>query len=262
MKKYLFFIIAVIFLSSCTQRSLRYIQDKKEFKHEDQTEFSNQPPEYKLQAYDVLYIKVSTTNSAVNAVFSENVTSSYGQTGNLQGGGDSYFTGYMVTDTGYIKVPLLGDFLVKDKTVAEVEKMVVDKVAELLIDAIIKVKLISFKVYFIGDVNTSMTFYQENVNFLQAVATIGGISDYGDKRRIMIVRQTETGFKIFRIDVTKRNIMEKEEFYLLPNDIVYIEPVKVKSFTLALQDFSVIFSLITSLTSTISIILVLINLGK
>jgi len=260
MKKYLFFIITIIMFTSCTRRGMRYIQDKKEFKHEDQTEFSNQPPEYKLQSYDVLYLKVTTTNQEVNKLFAENVSSSYNSLS--QNASDSYFTGIIITDTGYIKVPLLGDFNVKGKTVSEVDKLISDRVDELLIDAIIKVKLISFKVYFIGDVNTITTFYQENVNILQAIASIGGLTDYADKRRIMILRQTETGYKLFRINVNKRSIIGTEDFYLFPNDIVYVEPLRSQKYILAIQDYSQILSIITTITSTVTTTLILINYFK
>jgi len=250
---------------------LKYIQDKKQDRLDTITEYTNQPPNYKIQPYDVLYIKVTTTNQEINELFSENVTSNYNTTNNSYGGSgneaSSYFTGFMVTDSGWVKVPLLGDFNVKDKTIDEIEFMVSQKVNELLIDAIVKVKLISFKIFYLGEFNFtgssyssgSYTFYQKNVSLLEAVAAMGGINDYGDKRKLMIIRKTLTGYQVFRVDLTDRHILEATNFYLQPNDMIYVEPIKSKSFQLAVQDYS---TAITLITSTITTVLLIINLKK
>lgn len=264
-KKLLFFGIALIFLSSCTQRSLRYIQDKEQDKLDTVAEYSNQPPDYKIQPYDVLYIKITTLNQEINTLFEENVTSNYTQninnSYNNNNDANFYFTGFMVTDTGWVKVPLLGDFYVKNKTIDEIEILVNKKVNELLIDAIVKVKLISFKVFYLGEFNNqgtyanSQTFYQKNVNLLEAISAVGGINDYGDKRRVMIIRKSQQGFNVFRVDLTQRNILESEQFYLQPNDMIYVEPVKSKGFRLALADYMLPISAISSTISTIVLIL-------
>lgn len=247
-------------LSSCTQRSLRYIQDKEQDKLDTVAEYSNQPPEYKIQPYDVLYIKVTTTNPDVNALFSENVSSDFnGNMMNSQFNNDAnfYFTGYMVTDTGWVKVPLLGDFFVKDKTIDQIELQISEKVEELLLDAIVKVKLISFKVYFLGEFSSpgTQTFYQKHLNLLEAITTKGGINDYGDKKRVMIIRKTKEGYNIYRVDLTDRNLIESDEFYLQPNDMVYVEPVKSKGFRLAVSDYLLPLSAISTTISTITLIL-------
>lgn len=246
-------------MTSCTQRSLRYIQDKKQDRLDTVTEYSNQPPDYLIQPYDVLYITVTTTNQEVNSLFSENISSSFGGSSNGQDQ-NMYFTGYTVADTGWIKVPLLGDFNVKGKTIDDIELLVNDRVKEMLIDAIVKVKLISFRVYFIGIINTTQTFYQKHVTILEAVAGIGGISDYGDKRRVMIIRKTETGYKVFRINLTERKLLESDDLYLQPNDMVYVEPVRLRSIQLAFADYSTAISLITTTMSSISTILLILKL--
>jgi polysaccharide export outer membrane protein len=259
-KKIFLFALTIFLLSSCTQRSLRYIQDKKQDKLDTVAEYTNQPPDYLIQPYDVLYIKITTTNAEVNTLFEENITSNYTQNNsgsNQNNDANFYFTGFMVTDSGWVKVPLLGDFYVKDETIEQIENKINDKVKELLIDAIIKVKLISFKVYFLGEVNgsSSYTFYQKNVNLLEAISTVGGINDYGDKKKIMIIRKINDGFKVYRVDLTDRKILESENFYLQPNDMVYVEPVKLKGIQLALTDFLLPLSALSTTISTVLLIL-------
>ncbi len=260
MKKYLFIIIGIIMLSSCSYRSLRYIKDPKEYAHGAEHEYVNTPPEYTLLPNDALYIKITTVNDEVNAIFNSNISTSYNTgTGNNQSA-DYYFTGYRVADSGYVSVPILGDFYVKDKTVKEVEEMIIEKVNEILIDAVVKVRLISFKVYFIGDINTEMFFYEDYINVLQVVAKIGGMSQGAAKRRILILRQTEKGYRTFRIDITKRSILELEDFYIFPNDIIYIEPLKTATLQMILSDYYMFFSLIGTVTTAVTTILLIKNL--
>ena len=257
-KKYLFIIFVIIFFSSCTKH-IKYLQDKKEKKGKDQTEFTNQPPEYKIQPYDYLYITIRTTNEEVNELFSTLSTSMNQNQG--QNSENFYFTGYMVNDTGYIQVPILGDFEIKDKNIYEVRHMVEERTAEIVNDAIVNVRLTSFRVTFLGETgNGTMTFYQEKLNILEALSAVGGVTEYGDKTNIMIVRKQDSTYNTYRVDLTDRHLLEKKEFFLQPNDIVYVEPVKSKIFRIALSDISIFTGILTTTTSIITTILFFITL--
>ena len=259
-KKYLLIFIIPFLFSSCT-RHIKYIQIDGEKKGEAQTEFSNQPPDYKIQPYDYLYVTIRTTNKDVNELFNT-ISTSYNSN---QGGGNAqnfYFTGYMINDSGYVHIPLLGVFFVKDKTISDIREILTARTAEILKDAVVNVRLTSFRVTFLGEIgNGTTTFYQEKLNILEAVAAMGGINDYGDKTNILVVRKQDTTYHTYRVDLTDRYLLEKEEFYLQPNDIVYVEPIKSKIFRQALADYSMFIGLFTSTASIVSTILILLTLN-
>ena len=254
----LLLLLTSILASSCMHNKIRYIQDKNEV-FEKVYEYPNQAPDYQIQKQDILYIKISSTNKEINEYF-ELDTRQIGSSGGSQGN-SYYLRGFTVNDTGYVSLPVLGDIHVKGYTVKEVQELVQQKTDEHLNNAIANVKLVSFYLTFLGEVNSEgkITVMQDHVNILDGIALAGGIGNYGNKKNVLIVRQTNTGTKSFRVDLTDRKILSSDKFYLLPNDIIIVEPLKNKSFQLGIRDYTLI---LTTVTSTITMVLLVINLMK
>ena len=74
----------------------------------------------------------------------------------------------------------------------------------------------------------------------------GDITDYGNRKRILVLRPTKEGTHTFRLDLTKTDILTSDGFFLLPNDIVYVEPIKSKSFKLNIPVMSLTLSTIST----------------
>jgi polysaccharide export outer membrane protein len=91
---------------------------------------------------------------------------------------------------------------------------------------------------------------------LEAIGRAGGINDYGNRNRVLIVRPMEKGTKTFRINLQDKSIITSDAYFLQPNDLVIIEPLKQKIFNLNLPTISFILS---TFTSTITMTLLLIN---
>jgi polysaccharide export outer membrane protein len=72
------------------------------------------------------------------------------------------------------------------------------------------------------------------------------LTDFANREKVAIIRQTKTGSKVIYLDMTKRNILESDYFYLKPNDIVYVTPVKGKQFTFAQFPYGVVFGFIST----------------
>ena len=94
---------------------------------------------------------------------------------------------------------------------------------------------------------------------LEAIGRAGGVSDYGNRNRVLVVRPIDKGTKTFRINLQDKNILTSEAYFLLPNDVVIIEPLNQKIFNMNLPTISFIFS---AVTSTITMTLLLINYLK
>jgi len=115
-------------------------------------------------------------------------------------------------------------------------------------DAIVAVKLVSFRVTFLGEVaqQGTHTFYRDRLNILEAIANIGGITDYGNKQNVMLVRTINGNSKVFRLNLADRKILESQFYYLVPNDILVVEPIKFKTNQTAISNLSFYLSAITS----------------
>jgi len=70
-----------------------------------------------------------------------------------------------------------------------------------------------------------------------------------------LVRQTDAGSKAQVLDITNLAVLESEYFYLMPNDIIYVEPVKAKMAIYGSNTPYIVFSSITSALLLLSILL-------
>jgi len=70
-----------------------------------------------------------------------------------------------------------------------------------------------------------------------------------------VIRTTGSGNKSYRLDLTGKKMMSSEAFYLLPNDVLYIEPDKYINHNMN----TTVFSLALAAISTTVLILSYIN---
>ncbi|GAB4296708.1 MAG: polysaccharide biosynthesis/export family protein [Marinilabiliales bacterium] len=239
-------------LSSCTQyKKIVYLQEQEE---QDTAYFISKPPLYFLKPGDILYIYLSSINQDVVNAFNINKnntnSSAYFSDPSL------YINGYSINDSGYIDVPIIGKVEVGGLTISEARNAIQKKVDEYLKDATAIVKLLSYNITVLGEVNRPGVYknYNENITILEGLAMAGDINDYGNKRKVLVVRPNDKGSETYKLDLTDINVLNQEGFYLMPNDIVYVKPVKTKAFRLNSPNISIILSMITTTIIVINFI--------
>jgi polysaccharide export outer membrane protein len=260
MSKIILVVLSTMLLfSSCIHNKIRYIIDDKE-PLDKVTEYPNYPEDYLIKKKDILYIRVISSNPEVNKLFSLTTGNNSGMS-NMQGGSQFYLSGYTVNDSGNIILPVVGDVFVEGKNMNEIRELITGKVNERINNADVLVSLVSFYLTFVGEFNQQgkMSVMQDNVNVLEAIALAGGINDYGNKKRVLVLRKNNKGVESYRVDLTKRSLLVSDKFFLRPNDIIIAEPMKNKSFQLGVRDYSLVLS---TATSTIAMVLLIINLMK
>jgi polysaccharide export outer membrane protein len=240
------FVCMLIMGSSCTShRQLVYLNNVDSASSE--SFFLKNRPVYKIQTRDIMYIKIYSLNEEMSNLINQTI-GSYQQ--NLfQNETSLFINGYTVSDSGNIEIPVLGRIPVAGKTMDEAISTITQRANHYLKDATVIVKLISFKVSVIGEVNRPGTYnnFNNQLTVLEAVSMAGDITDYGNRRHILVLRPTATGTKTFRLDLTNPKILTSDGFFLLPNDIVYVEPIKNKSFRLNMPTISLAFSSVSTL---------------
>ncbi len=241
---YLSPILMIALVTSCTRyKDLVYLQTGKE-KQPDV--YTAKPPAYKIQKRDILYIRILSLNQDVTQVMNNYA----GANINLMTNDASlYIYGYNVSDSGYVEIPVIGKVDVVDKTIEEAKAVISRQTALYLKDATVIVKLISFKYSVLGEVLRPGSYqnYNNQLTVLEAISSAGDISEYGNKHKVMVIRPGNNGTKTFRIDLTKTDILSSEGFFLLPNDIVYVEPVKSYNFRVNLPTVGVFLSAVSTL---------------
>ncbi len=253
---FLFICVSIsVLCSSCiTNKDVVYLQDKGTVK-QDSLLIKELSKPYRVQVNDILSINVKALDNELTAIFNpvgaNHISTAQGQAG-------LYFSGFTVDLHGNIKFPILGEINVLGFTIKEIEEKVKKELlaqyfkesAELFVT----VKLAGLRYTTIGEVGTGVhTLFQDRVNILEALANAGDISQTGDRKDVLVIRQYPDGQKIHHIDLTDIAAMDSPYYYIQPNDIILVKPLRRKSLgagQTAIQNITTMASILSVLVST------------
>lgn len=237
-------IIALAMFSCVPQAKMKYLQDKQG--DTVKTEFKILKPDYKIKPGDFLYVRVLSLDEKSNELFATIAGSSAGNSNMSITDQNLYLTSYLVNDSGYIDFPLLGRFLVKDRTIIDVQQMLSKSVSEIIVGASVVVKLVMYNISILGEVKSpgKISIYNNRVNIFEALAMAGDITAFGNRSKVQIIRTDGDKNNIVVLDLLRKDILSSPFYYLQPNDIIYIEPLKEKSYAFEAFPYSLIYSTI------------------
>ena len=215
-------------------------------------------PDYRIQPRDILYITVKAMTPEGLIVDFLSTARNQGTSYISQSESGGYLYGYDVSPEGNIVLPAVGTVKVGGLTLEETRKLLQASADKVFKNSTVECKLLSFKFTVIGEVRSPGTYinYNNYLTVLEAIGRAGGLSDYGCRDRILVVRPVDGGTKTYRLNLQDKQILSSEAYFLLPNDVVIIEPESKKIFNLNLPTFSFI---VTTTLSAITTTLLLIN---
>lgn len=245
-------------LASCVPyKDTIYFQNKNKATDSTQVIVEKQKP-YRIQINDILNIRIKVTDQDNVQIFNP-----IGEGGlNATAGQRAYFDGFTVDLHGNIRIPELGLINVLGYTTFEIEELIKVKLLEEQFketaNIFVTAKLTGLNFTTTGEIGSKGTriIYKERVNIFEAIANSGDIPDTGNKRDVMIIRQYPHGQKIHHIDLTDINVMNSPYYYIQPNDMIYVKPLKQKSWgtgTTAIQNIGAIATILSFVTSAILI---------
>jgi polysaccharide biosynthesis/export protein len=215
-----------------------------------------------IQKNDVLSITVNTFDMELSAPFnllSSQMAANAGSTGTV-----SPLVSYIVDENGQIDFPVLGKLTLKGLTVSEAKELIHKELLTYLKDPVVNIRLISFRVSVIGEVNRPGTFIISNdrLTVLEALSMAGDLTPYSNRANILVVRE-QNGIRQFgELNLQSAEIFKSEFYYLKQGDVIYIEPTEHKEGMVRDQfaDFvPVITAIFTGITSTAALIRVFSN---
>ena len=252
-------IILAVLLSSCNSyEKLTYFQGIEETK--DTAIFEKSKPGYQIQAGDLLYIQIITENKEINELF--NPLTGVASASQYVRPESMFYTSYLVNDSGYIEMPLLESIYVSGLNIDQVKDSIKQKAYRFLKNPQVIAKLANFKFTVLGEVKAPgvKLVTANQVNIMEALAYSGDISYNGNRKNLLLLRQTAEGTQSYRINLTKGNIINSELYYIMPNDIIYVEPLKSTLFREQASDYVFVISAISSTLTTIVLIITLLQL--
>lgn len=244
MWRYSVFILIIALLNACVSaKKFNYIQSD-EFSYHSVKEISNQRQSYRIQPNDILSIRVQSLDPTQSAFF--NIS---GQGQAMQANQASLFlSSYSVDDRGFINLPIVGNFRISSLTIDLAQELIQEKINKYLKDAIVLVKLVSFKVTAIGEVRRPGTYfiYNTKATIFEVLGLAGDINPIGDRKKVKIIRQIEENSFVILLDLTDPQIIESPYYFLLPNDVIYVETARALTARRNLPLLTSIFALIST----------------
>ncbi len=239
-------------LGSCvTQSKLPYLQTGS-YSTQKPLQTENMRPVYKLQAGDVLSIRVQSVQPVLSDIFNvpgpQTITSS--------DPGTLYLTGYAVDDTGSINLPTVGRVKVQGLSMEETQAFLQQKVGAYVRDANVLVKLLSFKITVLGEVRSPGRYfiYNPQATVFEALGMAGDLTEFGNRENIKLIRQTSKGSEVILLNLTDANLLKSPYFYLLPNDALYVEPMKARTSRGNATNLGIVFAGISAVVLLLSYI--------
>jgi polysaccharide export outer membrane protein len=137
-----------------------------------------------------------------------------------------YLYGYLIEKDGTMELPMIGDVYAVGKTLRQLE----DEIQEISIsyfkDPVVKVNILNFDIDILGEVKNPKRYRITNpkINILNAIATAGDITEIGNRKKVKVIRLIDKDPRVFYLDLRDKNIASNTNFFLQPNDVVYVPP--------------------------------------
>jgi len=257
-KVLLLFIIPLIYSSCIPNKELVYFQGDP-ISGDSIKLLQNKP--YRLQVNDMLYIDIKSADAELVQLFKNVETQSNTNTSNISQEA-IYFRSYTVDRHGNIRIPYIGELNVLGYTTNEVREKIqieFETYFKNKDDVFLTVKLAGIRLTILGEVKKPGTVivYQNQVNIIEALANAGDIAITGNRKNVTIIRKGIDSVKKYRIDLLDVNSFESDMFYVESNDIIYVEPLKQKSWgtgTSGMQTITSLIAVLSLVTTTILLI--------
>lgn len=211
----------------------------------------------KIQKDDLLDINVSCPDQELLRPFLR-YGSQYDGNGNM-GGGNS--AGYLVEVDGTINFPLLGEIKVVGLNRRQLINLVQDRLEKegYIKNPVVTVRFLNFRISILGEVSKPGTFNinTERITLFEALSLAGDLTIHGRRNRVAVIRETNGVRTILYHDLRSRDVFQSPDYYLKQNDMVYVEPNRVRAETSVQNQFTNVgtwISLISFLT-TMSILI-------
>lgn len=244
------FILLIVFFSSCIpikkQVYFQASQDtlKTEYQYKD---FSF----HKLQTANNLYVRVFSIEKESYEFFNLGYSSS----GNIYYDAAIYLNSYAVDEEGYVELPFIGRLYVKGLTINEAKDVIQHEIDKYLNETTVIVKLVNYSVSVVGEVNRPGQYkiYQDRINIFEIISLAGDLTTYAKRDDIVLVRKQENDARIYHINLLEDNVLESDYYYIMPDDIVYVRPVKGKNFAFSAFPYTLIISTISLTLALVAI---------
>ena len=197
---------------------------------------------YVIKAGDELYITVSTSDNEPNNFNTRDI-----------GFTDIDLLSYLVDLEGFAKLPYIEKIKLSGLTIDEATSTIKTELSQYLYQPVVSMKIVNARITVLGEVQAPGNYLINNkaINIYQALGLAGDITTYGNRKKVLIVREEDNKVTKKYVDLTNDEILGSNWYMMNPNDIIYVEPLARRKG--GMETFP--WGLVTSIISTTFLIM-------
>ena len=194
-----------------------------------------------IMPFDKLYINVLSIDPQTSQIFNSTEEMRYNT--------DNGIIGYLVDEKGNINFPFVGKITVGNLTTAQASTTIQKALSDYVSNTSIIVKFVDNQVTVVGEVQRQgvYPFSHDKLNVYEALGLGGGITRYGNRRNVILIRNEGDKIMHYRLNLSDSKISGKDYYYIQPNDVLVVEPLKAVSSSYANITYTTVLSSITTL---------------
>lgn len=256
--------VLAIFSSCISNKRITYLQNlpgNPEIGLDEFIPYAEVDYRYILQPFDVVDIDFASANEELTQAFEYQGSRQRRQGGGGGAGDMFYFTGYSLDEEGFVELPKLGRIKIGGLD----EKAAQLKVQEAINvyfkeEVYVKLRIGGIRFTALGEFNNSGTqvILKNRATIFDALSVAGESNILARRNKLFIIRQYDGGTKIHQINLHDRALLASPYYFIQPNDILYLEPMKIRQFGTA-DNLSSSLGLIISVSSSIILLITLIS---
>lgn len=253
-------VVAVLVFGSCVTNKKYQLMQKNDVNKQNMPsdsvfrKYSIEPFDYKIQTNDILSVRFESLTPKEYDFLSK--TADPNAANPFVGG--ALLLGDLVDENGEMPFPVVGKVKVIGMTVYEVQEYLQKIANQYLESPIVKVRLLNYRITFLGEVNRegSITLNNNRVTMLEAIGLAGGLTDLADKTSVKLIRQKGNNTEVVYLNVLDENFIQSPYYYVYQNDILIVPALRQRPFR---KYFGQNISLIIS---SLSLLLIVLNYTK
>ncbi|MBC7919821.1 MAG: polysaccharide biosynthesis/export family protein [Ferruginibacter sp.] len=207
---------------------------------------------YRIQINDILSISVRTLNENQMPFFN-GAGQGNASVGSMGVGDIFYLNGYTVNDSGQVELPMMGKIKVVQLTLEEAKRQIENGLKQYFNNYFVVIKFGGIRFSVLGEINRPGKYLilQEQLNIFEALANAGDLTVLANRLEVQIVRQFPEGPQIYSVDLTDRTILYSPYYFVQPNDIIYVKPLKIRALGIGTTGFGTFQSILSLLSAVL-----------
>jgi polysaccharide biosynthesis/export protein len=239
------FLLVLLTFSCAPTKKAAYIRTDKEIENINKID--------KIYHIDSVYTDVIQTGDEllVTVLSGNDDANAFNQPSSIQAA-DPELLSYIVDEEGYLKLPYVDRVRLEGLSINEATDVLETELSQYIYMPSVSIRFVVSRVSVLGEVNTPgiFVFNRKSINIFQALAYAGDITNYGNRKKVLIIRQEdEKNIARKHIDLTSDKILTSDWYIVQADDIIYVEPLGRKKWGMETFPWGIVFTVLGTTTA-------------